>query len=32
MALPWMTVVDTLLDLTTVALTRKSRRAREEAE
>jgi hypothetical protein len=31
MALPWLTVVDTLLDLTTVALSRK-RRAQEDAE
>jgi hypothetical protein len=31
MALPWLTVVDTLLDLTSVALSRK-RRAREDAE
>ena len=32
MALPWLTVVDTLLDLTSLAMSRKSRRVQEEAE
>jgi hypothetical protein len=32
MALPWLSVVDTLLDLTSLAMSRKSRRPQEDAE